>query len=162
MQDAKKLTPMIVEGLCYGLTGTIFVFLILAVESFAKTTLNDNGFSNDDFGRQTLAILWVFLGLGVSAISVNLFFRNSTGTFFLRWFLILLSSSILTIVLQKIFLIYYHDQTADKLFELLKFQHERMGLWWTIRLFLILIPFTILFANRRFILEKIKNLNSLK
>jgi hypothetical protein len=158
MQDAKKLTPMIVEGLCYGLTGTIFVFFsILAVDAFAEMTLDNIGFSNDDFGRQTLAILWVFLGLSISAVSANLFFRNSTGNFFLKWFLILLSSSILTIVLQKIFLIYYHDQTVDKLFELLKYEHERIGLWWTIRLFLILTPFTILFANRWTMIEKIKN-----
>jgi hypothetical protein len=165
MQDAKKISKAFFEGISYGLTGTIFVFLaIWAMESFAEITSNSNGisFSNDDFGREGIGVIPLFLGLSISVVSVISILGEQKNNLFLRWLAILLLSVTLTVVLQKIFLIYYFHQPIEKLFNLLKNEQERLGLWWAIRLFLILAPFTVLFANRRLIFEKIRNLNSLK
>ena len=165
MKDAKKISTAFFEGISYGLIGSVFVFLaIWAIESFAEITSNPDGisFSNDDFGREGIGVIPLFLGLSIAAVSIIALFGENKNRLLLKWLSVLLISTLLTVILQKLFLIYYFQQPTEKLFNLLKYKHERLGLWWAIRLFLVLAPFTILFANRRLIFEKIRNLNSLK
>ena len=165
MKDIKKISTAFFEGISYGLTGTVFVFLAIgAIEAFAQISSNPNGisFSNDDFGREGIGVIPLFLGLSIAAISIISLFGENKNRLLIKWFTVLLASVALIVILQKMVLIYCFHQPTEKLFNLLKYEPERLGLWWAIRLFLILAPFTVLFANRRLIFEKTRNLNSLK
>lgn len=162
MKSNKSLPFSILEGIAYGILGTIFVVAILTTEQFVRIRLNQNNGFGADYGRETLGILWIFFGLSISAVLGNVFFRDSAKSFLFNWSFILTTSSVMTVVFQEVFSIYDHGASTDKLLELFRIEQECIGLWWIMKLFIILTPFTILFANRHFLFEKIKNLNSLK
>lgn len=135
MANETKLFGLVLEGICYGILGTAFVLPIFL-------------FLQDDSIEIIIGIglAWLFLGLSVSAIFWSFVFRNNTDRFFLKWLLILTSSSIMPILMQMTFLIYSENHTW-----------QFIDYRWVINLFLPLVPFTFLFANRHSIIEKIQN-----
>lgn len=130
-----KLFGLVLEGICYGILGTAFVLPIFL-------------FLQDDSIEIIIGIglAWLFLGLSISAIFWSFVFRNNTNRFFLKWFLIAISSSIMPVLMQMTFSIYRNNNS----WELIDFR-------WVINLFLPLVPFTFLIANRHSIIEKIQN-----
>ncbi len=147
----KKISGSVLEGICFGILGTIFVLLIFLLQDyFTSPNLTDINFP-DDSPKVTIGLAWLFLGLSISAIFWNVVFRKNTNRFFLKWVLIVISSSITPVLMQMTFLIYRND-----------YSWKLLDGWWIINLILMLVPFTFLFANRGSLIEKIQSRNALK
>lgn len=149
---AKKTRSLFLEAISFGILGTVLtVWVYLLQESLSKPDSTGEIVFADDSVKTTVGLAWLILGLSVSALFWNIVFRKQTDNFSPKWALILISSSISPVLMQMIFLDYLHDG-AWKL----------LGADWMISLLLILAPFTLLFANRRFFIEKIQNRSALK
>jgi len=152
-----KLFGLVLEGICYGILGTAFVIpIFIFLEAVSQNNFTSHNSTDISFGddslKITIGLAWLLLGLSISAIFWSIVFRKRTDNFFLKWFLILMSSSISPVLLQMAFLIYRNDNSW-----------KLLGVSWMSSLFLMLAPFTFLFANRQLIIEKIQNRrNSLK
>jgi len=148
MANETKLFGLVLEGICYGILGTAFVLpIFLFLQDYPKIS-NSTGINfPDDSIQINIGLAWLLLGLSISAIFWSLVFKKNTNRFFLKWFLVLISSSIMPILMQMTFLNFYSNNNS----------WELIGIWWVINLFLPLVPFTFLFANRHPIIEKIQN-----
>ncbi len=158
MQKSNNSTSSILEAAKYGFLGTFYVVSVLIAEEFFEKLLSTNNGFAVDYVEESLGIPPLLLGLFVSAVLGTLLFSKITKHLLLKWLFILAISSALVVILQKSFLIYYYNApVAESLFELFKFEWKRLSMWWIIKLFVILAPFTALFASRHFLFNKFKS-----
>ena len=164
MLRTKKIFTSFLEAISYGFFSSIFVFIILVIEDFLLTVPCDPNFSCDTGGRG-IPPGGVLIGAAFSVIFWNLLFGKIIQSNFVKWFLILITSSITAILFQTAYLISITHLTNEQIISIY-FGEERLGELFgvdlMIKLFIILTPFTILFANFHSIIEKIKNRNALK
>ncbi len=164
MLKTKILLGSILEGIAYGLSGGIFVFAVLGIEDFlAKIDLPSTRFSIGS-PEQSIGLGCLFLGLSISAAFGNLLFRKSNKCSLAKLLFILTISSITTVLIQMGILLYFSGQTFDEIISnnLPRLVWELLGFRWMIKLFVILAPFTILFTNRRLIIDSFRNRNFLR
>lgn len=164
MQKFRNILFLLLEAVAYGFLGSIFVLIVLSVEDFLTRVPCNPNFSCHTAERG-VPPGGVLIGAVLSVILLNLIFGKIIKSNFTKWFLILITTSITAILLQTIYLISVSDMTIEQIISVY-FGEERVGELFgvelMIKVFIILTPFTILFANRRFIIEKIKNRNTLK
>lgn len=158
-EKGKKALHIILEAIGYGFFGTVFVIFCDFV-NFALTQPNcPPNFSCDAYAKRGIPFGLVFIGAVISIILVNFLFGKIIKSEFKKWFLILVMTSITAILMQTAYIISYSNLAVKQIMSL-NFSKELIekifGLSLILKLFLILMPFTILFANRRTLIEKIK------
>lgn len=153
MTREKKKPNLVLEGFCYGILGTVFTVMVTGMVSvftnpnYSKSPdSTEINFPAPSPESLTIGLAWLLWGLSISVIFWSVVFRKDVNRSFLKWFLILISASISPILMQVAVLIYLNNNSW-----------KLLGVWSMINLFLILAPFTFLFANRHSIIEKIKN-----
>lgn len=160
---SEKLFSLL-EAVAYGFLGSIFVLIILLIEESLTRISCPPNFSCNYAGRG-IALGGVLLGATLSVIFWNLVFGKIIKSAFMRWFLILISSSITAISLQTAYLISISHMTIEQITSIYFSEgrvSELLGIELITKLLIILTPFTLLFASRHFLLAKLKNRNSLK
>ena len=157
--NKEKIVNSILEAIAYGFFGTIFVLIFDVSKFYLKQVACDPDFSCDSYERG-IPLVGVLIGAVFSVVFVSFLFSKIIKSQFTRWFLILITTSITAILLQTAYLIAKTNLTFEQI-ALIHFSKERvaktLGLDLMVELFLILAPFTILFINRRAIIEKIKS-----
>lgn len=161
MQKTRKFSNLVLKGTAYGILGTFIVSVAFELQDYL-TNPNISGLAVD-YIREGIGALWIFLGLSISAIFGNLIFGKTIKSFLLKWFFILITSSIMTIFMQMAFLIYHSDMTTGQIISAYLPENiwRLLGLDLLIKLFIILTPFTFLFATLELIIEEVQNRNSL-
>lgn len=158
-EKGKKVLHIILEAIGYGFFGTIFVIFC----NFVNYTLTQPNcppsFSCDTYVERGIPPGGVLIGAVISVLLVNFLFGKIIKSEFKKWFLILVMTSITAILMQTAYII-SDSNLAVKQIMSLNFSKELIekifGLSLILKLFLIFMPFTILFANRRTLIEKIK------
>ncbi len=163
MKKLSKILPLLAEAIAYGFLSSIFVLIVLLIEDFLTGIQCVPGFACDT-SRRGIPIGAVFICAVLAVVFWNLLFRKIIKSALARWFLILITSSITSILLQTLYLISISHMTINQIISehLPDNASDLFGIKLMIKTFLILTPFTILFANRRSLFEKLKNRNSLK
>lgn len=164
MQKIRKLLFSLLKAIAYGFFGGVFVLTVLLVEDFLMRVPCNPKFSCDTGGRG-VAPGGVLIGAMLSIILWDLVFGKIIKSNFAKWFLILITTSITAILLETVYLISISDMTIEQIISVSVGGGRMSGLLGIdlmIKLFIILTPFTLLFANYHLIIEKIKNLNTLK
>lgn len=163
MQNHRKVANIILEAVAYGFFGAVCVLIFNLTIDSLKTPCSPN-FSCDSYMRG-IPVGGVLIGGVFSSVFVGFLLGQIIKSEFTKWFLILTLSSITAILMQTVYFICKTDLMFEQIVSI-HFSNERiirsLGLDLMIELFTILLPFTLIFANRRFILEKIKNPNPLK
>lgn len=163
LRKNRKAVNVNFESIAYGFFSAIFV-LIFDLAKFSLKTPCPPDFSCDNIERG-FPPGGVLIGAVFSAIFVNFFLCRIAKSDFTKWLLILALTSITAILMQTVYFICKTDLAFEELLST-HFSNEivmrSLGLNLMLELFIILIPLTLLFANRHFIIEKIKNSNSLK
>ncbi len=160
----KKLAVSVLEGILYGSFGAIFVLIVLLIEDFLTKAPPIPGMSLG-MGERGIPPGGVFLAGILSVVLWNFLFAKIIKTFSIRWFLILATTSITALLMQTAFLIHSQsDWTMSRVIStyLPDGISDLIGMSLMIELFIIIAPFTVLFANRQLIIEKIKIRNALK
>lgn len=162
MQKLKELLISFLEAVSYGFFGGIFVLCVLLIEDFLTKFPPTIGFPLG-YGERSIAPVGVLIGATLSVIFWNLLFGKIIKSASIKWLLILITSSILALLTQTAFLIYQSETTLDQIIAayLPERVSELLGVPLMIKLFIILAPFTILFANRHLLIEKIQKRNTL-
>lgn len=164
MRKLKELSILFLEAITYGFLSGVFVLCVLLIEDFYTRISTIPGWSLGYTARD-IPLGGVLIGATISVIFWNFFFGKIIKSASIRWVLILVTSSITALLIQTAVLIYLSDNTIDKIIapylpdEVL----ELLGVSLMIKLFMILTPFTILFAIiRHLLIEKILKRNALK
>jgi uncharacterized membrane protein YhdT len=162
MPKLKELSISFLEAVSYGFLGGIFVLCVLFIEDLTRVPPVP-GFSLGN-GERGIPPGGVLIGGTISVIFWNLLFGRIINSASVRWGLILITSSILALLTQMTFLIYQSETTLDQIIAayLPENVSELLGIPLMIKLFIILTPFTILFANRHLLIEKIQKRSALK
>lgn len=147
---------IILEALGYGFFGAVFVIFC----DFALTQSNcPPNFSCDTFVKRSIPLGGVFIGAVISVLLVNFLFGKIIKSEFKKWFLILAMTSITAILMQTVYIISKSDFAFEEILSMYSGKvilEEIFGVSFMLKLFLFLLPFTILFADRRTLIEKIK------
>lgn len=156
MGKNNSITHLIWEAFAYGFWGTLFVLFFDIIKFSLTQTSCVPGFSCDSFVGRGIPIGGVFIGGVFSAIFVAVFFGKVIKSEFKKWFLILTITAITAISIQTVYIIsnnemYFNTSKISKI----------LGFELMLELFVFLAPFTILFANRRSIIEEIQKGRSL-
>ena len=163
MLRTNKIFTSFLEAIAYGFFGSVFVLIVVLIEDFLLFPCNPK-FSCDTGGRG-IPPGGVLIGATLSFIFWNLLFGKIIKLNFVKWFLILITSSITAMLFQTAYLISISDMTIEQTISIY-FDEGRLGELFgmdlMIKLFIILAPFTILFANFHSIINRIKNRNALK
>ena len=159
MKKISEISPLFLESAFYGFSGTIFVLIALLIEEIL-TRIACGPFACH-YHPRNIPIGIVFICTILLFIFWNLWIKSVL----VRWFLILVTSSITAISIQTIYLVSISPFTIEQMIP----EHspnylilEFFGVDLMVKLFLVLTPFTVLFANRHTIIKKIKNRNKLK
>lgn len=162
MKENRKISSIILESIAYGLFGTSFVVLLIVIEEYIRSFEKYNSYIVHTY-EETLALIPLFFGLFISVILGNLLFKNKTKSFKIsKWIFIVLISCFLVVLLQKVILIFFRNQTfSNTIIELFSYQQNSLGLWWMLKLLIFLTPLTAIFASHHFLFDKLKNRNSL-
>lgn len=163
MRKDKKTAHTILEAIGYSFFGTVFV-LIVDITKFILTSPECvPNFSCDTYVGRGIPLGGVFIGAVFSVIFIDFLFGRIIKSEFTKWFLILAITSITAILLQTTYIVSKTDLTFEQIISTHSGKMGKLlGYDLMIELFLILTPFTILFANRRTIIEKIKNKTALE
>ena len=162
MGKDKRTAQTILEAVGYGFFGTVFVLIVELTKSILTPECPSDLLSCSSMRRE-IALGGVLTGAVFSVIFVDFLLGKILKSEFTRWFLILLNTSITAILLQTAIIISANNLTFQQITSrYFGRMGELLGYDLMIELFLILTPFTILFANRQTIIEKIKNKSSLK
>jgi hypothetical protein len=165
MWKDKKTTHTILEAIGYSFFGTVFVLIFDLAKFILTSPQCVPNFSCDTYVGRGIPLGGVLIGAVFSVIFVNFLFGRIIKSEFTKWSFILTTTSITAILLQTAYLISNTDLAFEQI-ALIHFSKERLaktlGLNLMVELFLILTPFTILFANRWIIIEKIKNKTALE
>lgn len=163
MQKIKGVAFLILEAVVYGFFISICVLIVLSIEDFLMKIPCTPDFSCG-YGERGIPVGGVFIGAILSAIFWNLLFGKIIKSVSVRWFLILITSSITAISLQTIYFILVSDMTVEQVIAayLPERVSELLGLKLMFKLFIILTPFTVLFTNRHLLIERVKSRSSLK
>lgn len=158
-QKYNKTVSIILEAISYGFFGTVFVIFCDFV-NFALTQPNcPFGFSCDTYIKRGIPLGLVFFGNLLSVLFIKFLFDSVIKSGFVKWSWILVITSITTILMQTVFIISRSDFAFGEIMSMhsgIELMEEVFGLSLMLKLFLFLAPFTILFANRRTLSEKIK------
>lgn len=150
---------IILEALGYGFFGAVFVIFCDFV-NFALTQPNcPPNFYCDTYVKRGIPFGLVFIGAVISVLLVNFLFGKIIKAEFKRWFLILVMTSITAILMQTVYIISDSDLAFEQIMSLyfsMELIEKIFGLSLILKLFLILTPFTILFASRWILIEKLK------
>ena len=153
-----SLIHLLLESAFYGLFGSLFVLAVILIEDTQK-------FCSPNFScgsvERGIPLGPVFIATVVSTIFWNRFFGNIIKSVFTRWTLIVVTSSITAIFLQTAYIVSVTPMTIEQIISFHPMS-EILGVKLMHKLFIILAPFTILFAYKQLIFEKFKNRNSLK
>lgn len=164
MQKAKMIAASVLEGFAYGVLGAgYWVAVILAEEYFREPP--PVGFGYGHHYEPTIPALgWLLIGLSGAAFLGKLLFNRITISSFFYWLHIQSLAAVSAVLMQQAFLIFYNNQSIEKLMShsISKIIWEVLGLELMINTFLILTPFTILFAALGSFIKKIRLRNSLK
>lgn len=164
MRKVGKKINVVIEAAAYAFFGTVFVLIFEMAKSLLKAPC-DPDFSCGGYVERGIPIGVVLFGAVISVVFVYSLFGTIIKSGFAKWSLILTTTSITTILLQTAYIISNTDMAFEQIASI-HFSRERLaktlGLDLMVELFLILTPFTILFANRRKIIEKIKSENALE
>ncbi|HEX8286525.1 MAG TPA: hypothetical protein VF556_00930 [Pyrinomonadaceae bacterium] len=163
MRKFKELSILLLESVSYGFLGTLFVSCVLLIEDFYTRISIMPGFSLD-YGERGIPPGGVLIGATISVVFWNLLFGRIIKSALIRWSLILVTSSISALLIQVTALIYLDDNAIDQLIAVYAFGGvlELLGVSLMIKLFIILTPFTILFASCHWLIRKIQKRNALK
>jgi hypothetical protein len=151
MKQPINIRSMVFDGLGFVFFGTIYVLIVSGI----LTDYEYGNFSPTyglDFDQYVVYIapIWIFSCLAISFVLGNLFFSK---TLRLRiWIFIIITSSVGTIVFQKYGSLFLFGDRSSFII---------LSYFWIPKLIIILIPFTLLYANRTFFLNKIRRRNSL-
>lgn len=158
-QKDNKTVSVILEAIGYGFFGTVFVIFCDFV-NFALTQPNcPPGFSCDTYVKRGISPGGILIGALFSFLFVNFLFGRIIKSEFKKWSLILVMTSITAILMQTVYIISRSDLAFEQIISMYsgkKLMEEVFGVSLMLKLFLFLLPFTILFANRRTLIEKIK------
>lgn len=164
MQKIREVLFSLLEAIAYGFFGSVFVLIVLLVEDFLMRVPYNLNMSCDTGGR-SIPAGGVLIGATLSVVFLNVIFGKIIKSNFVKWVLILITTSITAILLQTAYLVSISDMTIEQIISVYFGEgrvSELLGVELMIKVFIILAPFTISFANRHLIIEKIKNRNMLK
>ena len=163
MRANEKILLSIKESVVYGVLSSGFVLIVLLIEELFTKVSCEPGFSCGGAERG-IPIGCVFIGTTLSVFVLKSIFGHIRKSGFVKWLSILIISSFTSILFQMIFLIYFGSMTVAQIISnyVPDGINELFAVRLMIKLFLILLPFTILYANRFLIIEIITNRNSLK
>lgn len=159
-----KLSSSFLEAIAYGFFSSVFVLVVSLIEDFLLTVQCIPNFPCDTGGRGTPPG-GVLIGATLSVIFLNLLFGKVIKSNFTKWFLILITSSITAILLQTVHLISTSHLTSEQVVSTYFGEgrlNELLGVDLMFKLFIVLTPFTILFANFHSIVKNFKNQDPLK
>lgn len=165
MKKLSKILSLFAEAIAYGFLSSVFVLIVVLIENFLTRTQCVPDFPCFGYNYERgIPIGTVFISAVLLSVFWNLLFGKIIKSTFIRWFLILITSSITSILLQTAYFISDSHLTINQIISeyLPDNASELFGVKLMIKVFLILTPFTILFANRRSLFEKLKNRNALK
>lgn len=163
MQKLKEILLSLLEAIAYGFFGSVFVLIVLLIEDFLTRAPLMPGFPLG-YGERGIPPGGVLIGGTISVIFWNLLLGRIIKIASIRWFLILITTSITALLMQMAFLIYESDWTIAEVISryLPEGVSELLGVPLMIKLFIILTPFTFLFANRHSLIKKMQKRNASK
>ena len=148
MRRLKELSISFLEAVSYGFLSAVFVLCVLLIEDFYTRISIMPGFSLG-YGERGIPPGGVLIGATISVVFWNLLFGRIIKSALIRWSLILVTSSISALCIQLVALIYLGYNTIDQIIAVYESDGvlELLGVSLMIKLFMILTPFTILFAS---------------
>jgi hypothetical protein len=145
MKQFSKTLATILESIIFSFWGTLYAAFAIGFIEFGYDKFgNQSGLQADRPSEPNLGWLWIMVGLIVSFLFVRVSFSRLSKTYI--WLTKILLASIFTVIIQNLYFSYFIARYYGDSLHIVSY-------WWILKMFVVLIPYTLFFANRKFYTE---------
>ncbi len=158
MQKTGNLSSLILKSIVYSILGGLFVIAMFLIEECFNRSQETTVFPTQT--EQSIGLIWILLGLSFSSLFCNLLFRKTAKFFFLKWFFLLLLSTVTSVLMQMTFLINHSTIIENLQTYSTEDIYGTVGIRLFVKLLIALTPFIFLFEGCQVLFANLKKRNA--